>query len=186
MCKNENYIKCFKDTFFNVKRVEAGLTIKEVAEYVGVCPSSVAAFMSGEKMPKDKYIDRLCELFDVDPVRGKSEFMRAHDKWDAEFGKTVKFRVPATKQPAEPEEPVDVIKVPADAVAQVIEQVSEKVKPCVSANAILESLYGKLDFNAYRVIYEYLSVGEHANVLKALYGKVDYEAFMAVADAVRG
>ena len=169
MCKNENYIKCFKDTFFNVKRVQSGLTIKEVAEYVGTRPSTTAAYLTGALMPKDAVIDKFCELFDVDTVRGQSEFRLAHDKWDAEFNKTVKVRVP-TKQPAEPAEEPKVPNSPVvegfmgflDGVTSALDDGKAVPVECASKDkavadskdysAVLDLIYGQVNLETYRAV----------------------------------
>lgn len=80
------HAKAYKDNFWNKLRAEKEITYKELAEYVHFSQSLVAAWFSGYLLPSDSIINALCELFDVDPLIGKQEFVKAHAIWDAEHG----------------------------------------------------------------------------------------------------
>ncbi len=71
-----------KDTFWNQQRVNAGVTYNDVARYLHCSPSLAGRFFTGILVPKDEYIDKLCDWFGVDRILGEREFRKAAREWD--------------------------------------------------------------------------------------------------------
>lgn len=71
-----------KDTFWNQQRVNAGVTYNDIARYLHCSPSLAGRFFTGILVPKDEYIDALCDWFGVDRILGEREFRKAAREWD--------------------------------------------------------------------------------------------------------
>ena len=75
-----------KHTFWNDRRVECGRKLKSIARELGLSYTSVAKWFSGEKVPTEDYIHRLCVMLDVPYEQGRSEFYKACYEWRSERG----------------------------------------------------------------------------------------------------
>lgn len=71
-----------KNTFWNQLRVNAGVTYADIAEYLHCSRALAGFFFTGQLVPKDEYIDVLCDWFSVDRIVGEREFRKANREWD--------------------------------------------------------------------------------------------------------
>lgn len=71
-----------KNTFWNQLRVNAGVTYTDIAEYLHCSRALAGFFFTGQLVPKDEYIDILCDWFGVDRILGEREFRKANREWD--------------------------------------------------------------------------------------------------------
>lgn len=152
----------FKDTFWSKMRVEAGLTLKEVAEAIGVSSEkTLGNYFSGQSMPSERMIATLCDLFDVNLLKGTQEFTKAHKAWDSERQRSIKYR--KDKPSTSPEESAE----SETGQPTILELVYRKVpydvfiKICQdSANTrdILELIYGKVSCDVFNYIYSMTEV----------------------------
>ena len=126
----------FKDNFWSRQRVEKRMTLKEVAEVLGLKESRVSMYFSGQNMPNEQFIRDVCDLFDVDYHTGNLEFQHAHREWKAHQKATV-----ISAPPAEPEK---------------CENKVEEVKPNFDKESVLELIYGKVDRCVYKLIEDLL------------------------------
>ena len=69
------------DNFWTRKNAENGYIFKDIANLLGVCPSTAAYYFCGRILPDDDKIRKLCEFYDVDFAEGKEEFRKAFDSW---------------------------------------------------------------------------------------------------------
>lgn len=179
----------FKDTFWNTLRVNRGWKLKEVAETLGLNTQVVGSYMTGQNMPSERVIKLFCDLFDVDIVRGTSEFTKAHREWDAEHKRVYRLhpnKTEATKTETPKEEVKD---THAEEVLAVAEQFNKKFetkevknedKPLdyavlEKADKILEMLYRRIEYREFANCFRAILNGE--DVRKALYGNVDYDTY---------
>lgn len=168
-------VKTFKDTFWSKKRVEAGVTIQELAEGIGVKKGTLCSYLIGVSVPKESVIRAMCDWFGVDYVQGEREFYNAHRAYDAQSkGKAV---VAMAKPKKKAEKTVEVKKV------------QETTKPNTNAvcgnKEIYKLLYGKIGCEEYNKVYEL--VKSNANIpLDLIYGKVDRITYELVKDMQSG
>ena len=144
-----------KDTFWSKQRVEKRMTIKEIAETIGLPEKQVGAYFTGMLMPKEQTIRDLCELFDVDYHTGNLEFQHAHRNWRAEHGAPLKYSAKRGRK-----------------------------KSITSAEDILETLYQVLSCSEFIDIYNVIRGSASANVnpMRILYNKVDYDTYTAITE----
>ena len=89
---------------WNIRRLDAKLSFKELATFLGLAESTVATFFSGRAIPSDNYIQMLCGLFNgLDFATGKQDFLDGHEMWVATqaSNKTSKTTPPVTEIIAE-------------------------------------------------------------------------------------
>lgn len=148
-----------KDNFWSKKRVENGVTLKDVAKLIGSTETAVGMYFSGQLMPNESIIRALCDLFDVDFNTGYVEFQHAHRNWKAERHSTVKHSVKMNKETV------------CDEVAEI---------PCEDATknveTILEQLYGELSCKDFVAVYDCIMRGRQntVNLAELIYGKFDF------------
>lgn len=147
-----NNARTFKDTFWAKLRVDNGFNLKELAKMVHVDMSSMCHYLTGQAMPPDDVIDVLCKYFDVDPVLGKSEFMKAHDSWVGEHSRKLKakYNKPKIKKKSNIKPVTTEEKLP---------EVPLKVKgekPVDDSRKVLELLYQRVDFKTFMEIFDLL------------------------------
>ena len=59
-----DYMKIFSKNLEKYIRL-SGKTKKEVAEHIGVSPSTITSYLQGKTAPRMGKVDRLCELFHI-------------------------------------------------------------------------------------------------------------------------
>ena len=89
-----------KDTFWNVERVNRGLTYNQISEHVGRPIGTVCGWFIGKTRPNRDTVSELCDYFNdikytdgsvchISYERGMEEFKDAYEKYNAAGGKTV-------------------------------------------------------------------------------------------------
>ena len=156
-----------KDTFWNQQRIENGLKLTDIADYVKLDSRKIGGYFTGQFMPPDDVIDSICDMFDIDSVRGKSEFMKAHAAWDAEHHRSVKLKASVSNETNSNVESVE----------------TENV---VDINSfILETIYGKFTYEEYKYISDALSSDSSSgDVLSKLYGTLPFDTFNTISDII--
>ena len=155
-----------KDTFWNKVRVEKGLTLKEVGEYLHLTTTPVGMYFSGQLLPNDNIIRQLCDLFDVDFTTGSLEFQHAHRAWKAEYNPRLKYSAKGKDTPA----------------FEVKEDSKEQIQ---FVEDVLNKLYGVVSCSEFVACYlTIIGATRDANISEILYGKVDYETYCKVCEIV--
>ena len=194
----KNIVRCGKMTFWNKLRVKNNFSIKDVADYVGTTPGTVGGWFSGAKIPSDRYLDLICNMFDVDTNQGYEEFAKASKEWDSERGKLkmgmygessevsiespkpekrksgitiTKTKIATPKADDVPEEVI----VPSVTITHTHKDI---VAEDTEVADIFRFLYGKLDYDEYEDLKAAVVVG--ADPLNELYGKIPFAEFNEV------
>ena len=174
----------YTDTFWSKKRVESGLTLKEVAEAIGCTHKTTAAFFTGRTIPSDDIIARIASLFDVDVDEATTQFYRAHRGYKpVNVGRNL---VASAKKPKKAKS----TKVKPVKVEPVKVNVEPTIEPCNNQPSLFdkvrEALYGNISYEEFKNIESLLDDGFIAPevVKETLYGKVDYEIFTIVCNII--
>ena len=154
-----------KVTWWNRLRVEKNIRYQDLSDLFGGCPSMWGGYFSGQHMPKEDAIKKLCDLFDVDYEEGLREFALAHRNWESSQHKGVR---PVRTGDAEPYEKKAYIRA---APINTAEHVSD----------IKQIIYGKV---SYSVFVEFCTMLEQDgfDAIGYLYGKVPYDIFRQIQD----
>ena len=70
------------DTFWSKKRVESGVTLAELSEYLKMDSTKVCRILTGQILPCTMTAVAICDLFDVDYKVGATEFVKANQAWE--------------------------------------------------------------------------------------------------------
>lgn len=177
-----------KNTFWNQIRVNANLTYADVADYLHLGMSTVAKFFTGQMVPLDAYIDKLCELFEVDRIQGEREFIKANREWDTIHDGKKHDTFSAKTEKEEPKTTTPEKKVVIKK-STVIYRKEESEMDIAGLNRLV---YGILDYDdfvsftkllASRKTYEsdkYFKSDVKEFIGQRVYGKVDFETFGAI------
>ena len=163
------------DNFWSKLRVDSKFTLKDIADFLRVSVPTVCKYFTGEVLPSDETITLLCRLFDVDEVRGKSEFLEAHKKWDVNHNRKVLAR-------ADVEQPN---KTEAKKEVKTEEKTElEKVADVYDNSNVFEMVYGKLSYDEFNKFFDAVA-GKDGDPLELIYGKVSFEEYSKIADIIR-
>ena len=132
--------------FWSKKRVEAGLTLPQVAKKIGKNDKTTSAYFTGFLVPHRDTLHKICDIFGVSYDIGEKEFDKAHREYLENKGKGG-VKVDKT-----------------DIYNQVIERIYGKV-PCQTfidimtslkngkaSESVLEVLYANVDFDTFMEI----------------------------------
>lgn len=162
-----------KDNFWSKLRVDNNLTVDEVGDIIGVSGSWLSKFCTGQAMPNDEQINALCNYFDVDPVRGKAEFLTAHEIWDADHPRKVKYQGERKKLGEE---------ATLELAKHIVNKNEKKVTvPTGTKAKVMPLIYGKVPVMDF---LDYMN-SEDTNPLENFYGKVDYSTYNKIAETVK-
>lgn len=154
--------KTYKNTFWNNKRVGNGVTLQELSECLSVDYTQLSHWLTGQSMPSNDYVKKICDLFGVDYNEGLVEFHKAHEQWEQEHSKNKS----ANKMHKEDTPVVS----------------SQNIVP----DDIMKSLYGVLSYEDFKeMLLGGLCSSDPSAILGSIYGKVDYNAYVAVANIIR-
>lgn len=174
--KSGEGVKTFKDTFWSKKRVEAGITIKELAEGIGVKKSTLCAYLIGVTVPKEPVIRAMCDWFGVDYIEGEREFIKAYRAYDAQtHGKSVVAVANSKKRVVEE-------RVKSVAVNKEVSEVAVGMSEETKRNEITKLVYGKVSQD----VYEAVRVVEFDKLLQTVYDKVDYVVYETIRSILNG
>ena len=167
----------FKDNFWSRKRVECDMKIREIGEAINKPLKRVGQYFTGQALPNDDVIHDLCDLFDVDFVTGKREFINANKVWVGEHDKDLVSCKRVNKQKkatVKKDEPKELDNPTKTLDADTITYIATKI-------------YGKVDYQEFIRIIDLLSLGtELSKLLDMVYGRVDFNVFMLLDDISRG
>lgn len=150
-----------KDTFWNQVRVKSNITQKEVAEYLGCSKSLAGFFFSGQLVPKDEHIDKLCELFGVDRILGEREFRKAHRDWDTiNDGKEhPTFSAEVNKEPKPKKETKKIVERRSVIINH--EEELREEKPTMDISGLHRAAYRVLDYDDFVAFTKLLGSKKH-------------------------
>ncbi len=76
--------RIYSDTFWSKKRCDNNLSIKDLSDLLGSSYTQTSKYLTGQTIPPEPAMRKICELFDVEFDVGKKEFYDAHTNWKAE------------------------------------------------------------------------------------------------------
>lgn len=157
-----------KITFWNTLRVERNIRYCDIAELFGGGVSTYGAYFSGQLMPKDDIITKLCDLFDVDFDKGKEEFRKAHADWVS------------TKHSGRRELTTGKKDVVLRASAEMPARVTVGQSDSPSKSDIFSLIYGKIPYDRFSEFCDMVA-SKNGDPLKLVYGAVSYEDYNEIA-----
>lgn len=174
------------DTYWNRKRWEQGLEITDIADYLGIIPQTVSAYFVGKYMPKDTVIQKLCDLFSIDFEDGKQGFadtIKARQQGNIPVLHSVpgskssmkKLKQAVRKSAKSSENSSDISNTLCSPISK---------STVFTDDAILELIYGKVEYPDFYRIAENLSEGSAGNLLEIMYGKIEFDAYLKLSNAV--
>lgn len=175
----KHYAHTFKDNFWSKKRVEANITIKEIAELLHCKYSTAGAYFTGILIPSESDIKILCDTFNVDIIEGTRGFVDAHKKYDVEKKRTLKY---SGKPKAE-------TKVTSINNADIFEPIAcEEVaqKPEKDYTPVIKMVYGLVSFELYNEFIEAIMMYSPTAALEVIYGKVDFDTYKVILKELEG
>ena len=165
----------YRDNFWMRKRIEAKLRYKDIANVTGLNATTLGNYFSGSSMPSDKAIEIICKFFDVDPIKGKAEFMEIHRAWDAFNNKaplTCKKRGYTRRKKVS--ESTDTVETNQDTPV-------ENQKTSIETNvSVARTIYGKVDYDTFINILKVIHHTDKSSIGEALYGTLDYITYVTV------
>lgn len=153
-----------QDTWWNRKRVEANVQVKDLAQMFNKSHGTVGGWFTGEFLPHEDEIYKLCDLFDVDHNTGFTKFLEAHGNYVAQHKKGRKAIV---NMPDKNEEDLSMIE------SQKVE--SQKVD-------IFSLIYGKVSYEAFNAFIQ--ACANKQDPLKYVYGKVSFEEYQKIVEVI--
>ena len=170
-----------KQNFWNTKRVENNVKIKEISELLGTKDKSTASYFSGQCIPKKAYLKLICDFFDVDYAKGEEEFINMYIEYWTQRGKPV--RIPRYRSHDKFHQNLDV----DDTIAKVEKPVKEakEAKEVVPTDKILEKLYQNIGYDDFMLVRKYCDEANTDDICKALYNKVDLDLFIEIYNLLK-
>ena len=172
-----------RDNFWMRKRIEAKLRYQDIADDTGLLAGTLSNYFSGSSMPSDRAIKIICDYFEVDPVKGKSEFMKIHEIWDAHNNKALltckkpgyvsRKKVATQTGTAEP-----TIEPTTNPTSYDIQEVD------TARSEVAREIYGKVDYDTFIAVLNALSNPDKGSVGKLLYGTVDYDIYSKIISTI--
>lgn len=81
------------DTFWSKKRIENNLSIKDLGEMIGASYTQTSKYLTGQQIPPEPMLKKLCDLFDVNYDVGLTEANIAHANWSPRLPKSGKKKI---------------------------------------------------------------------------------------------
>lgn len=162
------------DTFWNQKRIEKGVTLKDMADDLGVHLTSLSTWLTGAKLPATPTAIKICDYLGIDYVTGAEEFNKIHEEWiSAHSGQTKKrSKIRQRKFCVS-----DVSKSKPDTSNEIVVP-TKTLQELAERSRVQKILYRKI---SYEEFVDIMSLDLNVdNALKALYGKVDFDAYFAL------
>ena len=151
--------RAYKDTFWNRLRISRKLTGAKMAKDLDVNAPSLYLWLNGAKMPPEKWIKAICEYFDVPLEQGRQEFENAHSTWlSSKYNRVFCYSAN--------------------------EDVAQKTWVFDSEDKILESLYGKIDFDVFSEFELKFRQRLYKEAFSALYGKLDFDTYYQIQASI--
>lgn len=144
------------DTFWSNKRVESGITLKDLSDYLKMDSTRVCRILSGQILPSTMTAIAICDLFDVDYAVGAKEFVKANQAWDKAQHKREKQN-------------------------QVMRDVLQEKR--AESHAFMEALYGAISYDDFKAIM--VGKVAKPDIPEYLYGRVDYDTYTRLMSYIR-
>lgn len=152
--------------FWKHKISSNGISYYDLADKLNVPSVIICSYFNGSTMPDEQFIKDLCIMFDVDYDRGYQAFLKAHDSYRLTHESDVVKKTKEISTPADIVEDITIKEVitPAPIVTKELPTVSDlqmklygelsyedfiKVISLTTADAVLEFVYGKVDFDVF-------------------------------------
>ena len=149
--------------FWSEQRISAGFTVQDIKELCDIQKDSttVAKYFTGEIMPSDDIIRKLCEGFKVPYAQGREEFIKANKLWHE--NKTKKVETITTSDVAPKTVPV-----PAP----------ETTSGESTAYQCAELIYGEVSCDDFIRIWDSIQEDfQPTAFLKMIYGNAGYDTY---------
>jgi transcriptional regulator with XRE-family HTH domain len=194
------------NTFWSKKRVENGFKVEDIASYLEISVQTAGQYLTGQQMPSEDIIRKMCDLFDVDFNEGSLAFQHANKEWTSSRGKEhnvirgprpekpVSKRHRNRKKPAEGlrlypvhteiiEEPIPEPVPEKPAVAKIEDLIAIKSdSDVICRNKILTLLYGQVDYDTF---HRFTIDTLNDDLIRLIYNKVDLDIFLEVEALIK-
>ena len=179
--REKEYAKSYKDNFWSRKRVEADITLRELADVLKIKPNTLDTYFTGCAMPKDEVIKAICDWFGVPEIEGRREFLKARKAYDAQKeGKRVvvtsytgankeKTTTEVSKKTVDEKENMNTSGATPMTKDEIFWEISKLV-------------YGKIPNSVYHVLKSMTE--DEINI--SIYDVVDYPTFKLIGQLLRG
>lgn len=165
--------RAFKDNFWSRKRIESGFKVHEVAELLHLSDGIVGMYFTGQRVPTEDTIKKICTFFGVDIVEGTREFANAAKVWDAEVkGREAKLH---SNTGVHSNAGVGVVSEEVVPITPVVVEPAQSVP-----ESLLKALYKKVPYEDFKAILD--GNMSESEVLALAYDKVDFDTFMTLVN----
>lgn len=159
--------RAFKDNFWSRKRIESGFKVHDIAELLHLSDGIVGMYFTGQRVPTEDTIKKICTFFGVDIVEGTREFANAAKVWDAEVkGREAKLHSNTG---------VGVVSEEVVPITPVVVKTAQSVP-----ESLLKALYKKVPYEDFKAILD--GNMSESEVLELAYDKVDFDTFMTLVN----
>lgn len=138
------YTTLSKKTWWNTLRVEHNIRVEDLGAILNKSIGTVGAYLSGEAMPKDSDIKKLCDFFDIEFSIGKQHFKEDHALWES-TGHTAKRTMKSGNKEAYTRKTGGRRKVATEVKVSEV-KVEEKTRRNTTDFDLLQFVYGKLSY----------------------------------------
>lgn len=161
-----------KVNFWNALRVDKNIRYKDLAELFDNGVSTWGKYFSGQIMPSDDVIEKLCDLFDVPFEKGKEEFEIAHAEWVSSDHKGKREMITGESVPYE--------RTQGEMPARItVGEASREPKKEDKKTDIISLIYGKIPYDVFAQFCSEVT-SMTGDPLRLIYGKVPYEDYVTV------
>ena len=169
-----------KVTWWNRKRVECNIRYKDlVSAFDDVGSSSWGGYFSGQVMPSDGVIEKLCNFFDVDFDEGKAHFAEDHKEWVSEHH-TAKQVAKSGAMEIEKKDAFFVRQRNTKPQEVEVEFTVVRTNTTSEQEATLFSmLYGKVSYEVFSAFHDAIKRGA-GDPMELIYGAVSYDEYRQI------
>lgn len=171
------YLRIYKDTFWNRLRLQKGIPTKQLAKMLGIkSVYFIYTWFSGQHVPSDNHIRKLCEIYEVDYEKGKQEFLDAHAGWYSWNLENKKACIATERQgmytPKKDNRDLEIAEIPTSTLQdmqnlrkkilwdrippEMQKHICDKIAEC--KKHIIDELQSEIDFYTFDVIVNYLKL----------------------------
>ena len=170
----------YTTTFWSKKRVEAEFTIAEVAKRIGIKYGLAGKYFTGMSLPDDDTIKRFCDMFDVDFMMGKGEFVKANQAYKALNKRSATCKGTSRKSSAVTTTATNISEPTPKPVQEKPVLFSKAQLAGIKKKAALTSLYGDVTYDEFIRLYDLVNACEGKDIVAEIYGMVDFDTFIKV------
>ena len=194
------------NTFWSKKRVENGFKVEDIASYLNISVQTAGQYLTGQQMPPEDIIRKMCDLFDVDFNEGSLAFQHANREWTSSRGREHEvIRGPRPEKPATKRHrnrkkqaeglrlyPVhtEIVEKPKSepvpekpVVAKIEDLIAVKSdNDVICRNKILTLLYGRVDYD---IFHRFTTDTLNDDLIRLIYNKVDLDIFLEIEALIK-